>query len=111
MRHAQDALNAARVKLAKLHPTYRQAAAHAKPSFAVAAAMCSPKPGLRCAAGAQSARGRYVCRFVICKCNRFFLKKMTKPWLPVSPQMRARVVQGLRRGQDAHRAQGGGDGK
>ena len=58
MRYAQDALNAARARLAELHPTYRQAAEHAKPSFAVAAAMCSPKPGLRCARRHRSrARG------------------------------------------------------
>ena len=33
MRYAQDALNAARAKLTELHPTYRQAAEHAKPPW------------------------------------------------------------------------------
>ena len=57
MRLAQDALNAARAKLAQQHAAYVPAAVHAKPSFAVNEAMCFAPPALRCAAGAQSARG------------------------------------------------------
>ena len=64
MRLAQDALNAARAKLAQQHAAYVPAAVHAKPSFAVNEAMCFAPPALRCAAGAQSARGGDVCRFV-----------------------------------------------
>ena len=55
MRLAQDALNAARAKLAQQHAAYVPAAVHAKPSFAVNEAMCFAPPALRCAAGAQSA--------------------------------------------------------
>ena len=70
MRLAQDALNAARAKLAQQHAAYVPAAVHAKPSFAVNEAMCFAPPALRCAAGAQSAGVRTndgtgdVCRFV-----------------------------------------------
>ena len=63
MRLAQNALNAARVKLAQQHAAYVPAAVHDKPSFAVNAAMCFA-PTLLCAAGVQSVRGGDVCRFV-----------------------------------------------